>query len=97
MALAGESFTGRVVAVHDGDTITVERADGELVRIRLWGIDCPESDQPWGDRAMAFTAEKCLNKTVLVFERDEDRYGRLVAEVMLARAGPIGQLRSNLL
>ena len=53
------------------------------VKVRLWGIDCPEGDQPWGDRAMAFTAGKCLGQTVMVFERDLDWYGCLVAEVML--------------
>ena len=82
-ALATDSFTGRVVAVADGDTITVEREDGEWVKVRLWGVDCPEDSQPWGDRATEFTAEKCLDKRVLVLGRDVDRYGRLVAEVML--------------
>ena len=64
-ALAGEVWPGRVVAVIDGDTITVEQGEGIRVKIRLWGIDCPESDQPWGDRATAFTTEKCLGKTFL--------------------------------
>jgi len=83
VAMAGEPFTGRVVRVHDGDTITVERAGGERGRVRLWEIDCPEGDQPWGDRATDFTTERCLDKRVLVLGRDEDRYDRLVAEVML--------------
>ena len=50
-AHAADPFTGRVVAVHDGDTITIERASGERVRVRLWGVDCPEGDQPWGSDA----------------------------------------------
>ena len=34
-------FSGRVVGVTDGDTISVMR-DGRAVRVRLEGIDCPE-------------------------------------------------------
>ena len=36
-ALAANPFTARVVAVHDGDTITVE-APGHIVKVRLFGI-----------------------------------------------------------
>lgn len=43
-ALAADRFTGRVVAVHDGDTITVEAPD-HTVKVRLFGIDCPETKQ----------------------------------------------------
>ena len=42
-AAAGE-FTGRVVGVHDGDTITV-LVDHRQVRVRLVDIDAPERDQ----------------------------------------------------
>ncbi len=39
--LFAQTFTAKVVGVHDGDTITVY--DGrEQTRIRLDGIDCPE-------------------------------------------------------
>ncbi len=40
-------FTGRVVGVSDGDTITVLH-DGKGERIRLHGIDCPEKRQAFG-------------------------------------------------
>jgi endonuclease YncB( thermonuclease family) len=38
-AYAGD-FSGRVVAITDGDTIKVMH-NGVAERIRLWGIDCP--------------------------------------------------------
>ena len=41
-------FTGRVVGVADGDTITVLH-DGKGERIRLHGIDCPEKRQAFYD------------------------------------------------
>ncbi len=43
-------FTGRVVGVADGDTITVLH-NGQGERIRLHGIDCPEKRQAFGNRA----------------------------------------------
>ena len=35
------AWSGKVVGVADGDTIKVLR-DNEQVRIRFYGIDCPE-------------------------------------------------------
>ena len=61
-----------VVAARNGDSITVWQTDGRQLEVRLCGIDCPEKGQPWGDRATEFTAEKCLNKRVLVLGRDVD-------------------------
>ena len=45
-------FTGRVVGVADGDTITVLHS-GKGERIRLHGIDCPEKPCPIRDQAGA--------------------------------------------
>ncbi len=42
--LSPPDFTGRVVGVADGDTITVLH-NGKGERIRLHGIDCPEKRQ----------------------------------------------------
>jgi len=82
LAHAGDKWTGKVIGITDGDTITVLRGQTQ-VKIRLYGIDCPEKGQPWGKRAKQFTAEKCFGKTILVNEKSWNRYGRLVAEVML--------------
>ena len=78
----GDTFSGPVIRVADGDTISVRR-DGETVRIRLDGIDTPESDQPFGTHASAFTSAHVLNKRVTVQVRDVDRYGRLVSRVQI--------------
>jgi endonuclease YncB( thermonuclease family) len=81
-ASGGETFTARVVAVHDGDTITVE-APGHVYKVRLFGIDCPELRQPGGDEAKWFTHDAAIDRTVRVTETDTDRYGRMVAVVTL--------------
>jgi len=73
-------FTGRCVAIADGDTITV-MYHGREERIRLHGIDCPEKKQPFSDAARKFTGEMVFNKVVTVEFRDRDRYGRTVGWV----------------
>ena len=77
-----EEFTGKVVAVTDGDTIKVLRA-GKQVRVRLSGIDCPEKRQAFGNRAKRFTSDLVFAKQVTVKVMDVDRYKRIVGEVIL--------------
>ena len=81
-AVAGSTFTGRVVGVADGDTISVLR-DGRAERIRLAGIDCPERGQAFGTRARQATSEWAYGQYVTVLVRDRDDYGRLVGDVVL--------------
>ncbi len=80
--LAAQSFTAKVIGITDGDTIKVLQ-DGDVIRIRLHGIDCPESGQPFGTRARQFTGDLAFGKQVSVVVRDIDRYGRTVAEIVL--------------
>ncbi len=76
-------FTGKVVSVSDGDTITVMH-NGKGERIRLHGIDCPEKRQAFGKRAKQFTSNLVFAKTVTVQALDQDRYGRTVGVVLLS-------------
>jgi micrococcal nuclease len=57
--------------------------NGAAERIRLWGIDCPESKQAFGTRATQFTGDLAFGQTVTVEVRDVDRYKRTVAEIIL--------------
>ena len=76
-------FTGKVVAVADGDTITVLRGR-EQVKIRLAGIDAPEKKQAFGNVAKERMSELVLGKEVRVDDRKKDRYGRTVGRVWVA-------------
>lgn len=76
------AWTGTVVKVSDGDTIWVE-TEKQATKIRLYGIDAPESKQPYGAEATAFLTDFALGKTVTVVELDTDRYSRSVAIVIL--------------
>ena len=54
-----------MVGIADGHTITVLR-DKEQVRIRLYGIDCPERYQAFSKKAKQFTSEMVYGKVVEV-------------------------------
>ncbi len=73
-------WSGKVVGVSDGDTITVLRG-ARPEKIRLFGIDCPESDQDFGTKAKKFTSNMAFGKTVEVIPTGELTYGRTVAWV----------------
>jgi endonuclease YncB( thermonuclease family) len=76
-------YVARVVGIADGDTITVLTAEKRQVKVRLYGIDAPETGQDFGSRAKQAASELAFGKTVTVRPHDTDRYGRTVAEVFL--------------
>ena len=76
------AWEGKVVGVHDGDTISVMR-DGEAVKVRLAGVDCPEIGQPYGKRAKRFVSDLAFGKEVQVRAETKDKYGRIVGWVTL--------------
>lgn len=76
-------FMGHVISVADGDTITVLTADNQQVKIRLYGIDCPERRQAFGNRARQTTSNAVSGKGVTVQPIEIDRYGRTVGIVFM--------------
>lgn len=140
------AWSGTVVNVHDGDTVTVERTDStkrpdradqpndavlpdhtvlpdqanrlkhasrlqrtkrsdraaqanranpadpasqadhaKRVKVRIYGVDCPELDQPFGIQARELTAGLLLGKTVEVVPIHAKSYSRDVAGVILVQ------------
>lgn len=71
----------RVVAVHDGDTLTVLAEGRRRLRVRLTDIDAPELGQPFGKRAKASLSDMCFGKTAEMEVRGRDRYERTLARV----------------
>lgn len=79
-----------VASVIDGDTIEIHGA-----RIRLNGIDAPESGQlcrdsggkPWrcGQQAALALSDRIDRRTVSCQQVDTDRYGRVVADCFVGR------------
>jgi len=77
-----QTFSGKCVGVTDGDTIGVLK-DGKETKIRLDGIDCPETGQDFGSKAKRFTSNLVFGKTVEVYQKDIDKYGRTVARIIV--------------
>ncbi len=75
-------FQARVIKVHDGDTITVSNKHRQI-KIRLAWIDCPEYRQAYGLKARVFTNKLGYRKIATIKTIAKDRYGRLVAFVIL--------------
>ncbi len=88
-----KTFT--VIYVVDGDTLDIDIPDGKYdkTRIRLWGVDTPETKSEkygvmyFGPQAAEFTTKVTLGKQVTVYldsARTRGKYGRLLAYVKLA-------------
>lgn len=84
------AWQGKVVGITDGDTMCVLH-DNQVIKIRLWGIDCPEKHQDFGNKAKQTTSELAFGRIVEIREVDKDRYGRTVAMVTL----PNGQVMNE--
>jgi len=62
--------TWTVRTVHDGDTVTCHDTEGGTHKIRLLGIDAPESAQAWGRESSAALSRKVAGRRVAVVSRD---------------------------
>ena len=58
----------------------------ETVRVRLHGVDTPETAQPFGSVAKKRTSDLVFGKVVTVEVRDTDQYGRTVGWVTFTDA-----------
>jgi endonuclease YncB( thermonuclease family) len=82
-AFGGQTLSGRVVAIADGDTITVLDSTDTQHRIRLVGIDAPELDQSFGSQSKQNLSEMIFGKEVTVLYQKTDQYGRMVGKILL--------------
>jgi len=81
VADAAQPMTGKVVAVADGDTLTVLDGSRTQIKVRLDGIDTPERGQPFGTVARERLADLTMGKTVTIHGSKRDRYGRTIGRV----------------
>ena len=73
---------GRIVGVHDGDTVTVLTADKTQIKMRLEGIDAPELKQAFGARAKQELSTLVFGKEVRVQNKGHDRYKRTIGRIL---------------
>jgi len=75
-------FTGKVVGIADGDTITVLHQNTQQ-KIRLEHIDAPEGRQAFGAKAKQALSAKVFGKLVTIRWTKRDRYKRIIGEVWI--------------
>lgn len=81
-ALAKDYYiNGEVVKVADGDTLTIITEHNRKLKIRLFGIDAPESSQKFGTESAENLKKLCLNKQAKLVLMDVDKYKRLICIV----------------
>jgi endonuclease YncB( thermonuclease family) len=71
---------GTVTKIVDGDTIDVQLASGPI-RVRIWGIDAPEHDQPYGAKAKELITKLVSGREVELQPEGQTTYNRMVARV----------------
>lgn len=81
---SADTINGKVVAVADGDTVTVLDTSMVEHKIRLAGIDAPEKAQAFGNRSKEHLSGLVFGKTVTVDWNKKDVYGRTVGKVLVA-------------
>lgn len=72
---------GECIRVADGDTLTLRTADGQQEKVQLFGIDAPEMEQDYGDRAKAELETRVLGKQLRVTYPGRDDFGRINGKV----------------
>lgn len=69
--------------VIDGNTILGIKENGDTLRIKLWGIDCPELDQPYGDSAALFTSSLCRGMRCEITVVNILQSGQIIAKIAI--------------
>ena len=74
----------QVIKVSDGDTLNIQKVEngkfvGEMLRIRMYGMDAPEKTQDYGSESRQALEKLVTGKNLSVEVKNKDRYGRTVA------------------
>jgi endonuclease YncB( thermonuclease family) len=77
------TLSGKVVAISDGDTLTVLDESKTQHKIRLAGIDAPEKGQAFDNKAREALGDKVFQQSVRVDVIDIDRYKREIGRIYL--------------
>ncbi len=79
-ALLAQDFSGDVVAIQDGDSLTV-LVGKRQVKVRLTEIDAPERKQAFGTASRQSLGEICFRRNAVVRNHGTDRYKRTLGRV----------------
>ena len=85
----------RLVRASDGDSFVLKDGNGRTIRVRLYGIDAPESRQPYGKQSKAHLLSLIQNRPLRLKTMYLDNYKRTVSLVYLADKNGIDELSVN--
>ena len=71
-----------MVGITDGDTVTVLDRDKQRHKIRLSGIDAPESHQAFGQKSKTNLSAMVFNREVIAQCGKQDKYHREVCKII---------------
>jgi endonuclease YncB( thermonuclease family) len=75
-------LVGKATRVVDGDTFDVTLDSGSI-RVRMWGIDAPEHDQPYGPQATSELRRLVEGHEIQLQPAGQTSYERMVARVFV--------------
>jgi endonuclease YncB( thermonuclease family) len=75
--------TGKVLNVHDGDTLTLLGPNNFEYKVRFNGVDAPELKQEFGDKSRKSLAKMVEGKIATIEYDKIDKYGRFVCKVFV--------------
>jgi endonuclease YncB( thermonuclease family) len=83
LCFAGEAWIkGIAQDVYDGDTFKLKE-NGQIIKVRVYGIDAPESNQQYGEESGKALRELIDGKEIRLRIENKDIYGRTVGEPWL--------------
>ncbi|MGW8194555.1 MAG: thermonuclease family protein [Desulforhopalus sp.] len=80
-AYGAKPFYGTITKIIDGDSMVITTRT-KNIEVRLYGVDCPEYNQPFSAEARHFSNTSVYGRRVLVTPYYYDTYGRMVSLVM---------------
>src|SRR6478736_2455216 len=83
LAFGNDEISGKVVSVIDGNTLEVIGDANETYKILLHGIDCPELEQEYGEKAKKLLEKLVLEKEVQVKIQGKDRWGNRLGIILV--------------
>lgn len=79
-AFTADSLTVKPLWIHDGDTFKATISNKAVIDCRIFGIDAPELNQPWGKVSKSALIELIHQKNIRIVKLSES-YSRSVVTV----------------
>ena len=76
-----QSYKGKITKVVDGDTYFFQTTN-ETLKVRMFGIDAPEGNQPFGKESKEFMS-KYIHKDATLVSHGHDQYKRILGTLFI--------------